>query len=317
MNERQELMEMLTYRRPAGSKAERKFIRRFIKPLDVMQDEAGNLIKRIGDAPVLWSCHTDTVHRAGGRQLIVEKNGIITAPKSSCLGADDTAGVWLMVQMIRANVPGLYVFHRAEEIGGYGSMHIAHANRELLLGINYAIALDRRGKDSIVTEQWGGRCCSDAFANALADGLRLPMKPDPTGTFTDTANYMEIVPECTNISVGYDRQHTPNESLDTAFLFKLLDALCLLDVESLPVIRTPLPVGSDWSTATDNADQEPLDVYFESNMPGWNSHGLDRFDALRDVIRYYPEAVADFLDQYGVSADDILQSAGIETRLRA
>ena len=28
---------------------------------------------------------------------------------------------------------------------------------------------------------------------------------DPTGIFTDTANFVDIIPECTNISCGYER----------------------------------------------------------------------------------------------------------------
>src|SRR5215207_8746363 len=57
------LHEMLTYRRPASSKTEEQFIERYIRPLGVATDGAGNLHKRIGNADILWSCHTDTVHR--------------------------------------------------------------------------------------------------------------------------------------------------------------------------------------------------------------------------------------------------------------
>src|SRR6266487_1310165 len=90
------LVEMHTFCRPAGSKAERQFIRDYILPLGVDNDDKGNRIKRIGRAPVLWSCHTDTVHRVGGRQPIdVQGECLRLAPNaiSNCLGADDTAGV--------------------------------------------------------------------------------------------------------------------------------------------------------------------------------------------------------------------------------
>jgi hypothetical protein len=306
MDPSEELMEMLTYRRPAGSKSERKFINRFLRPLGAKQDAAGNLMLRIGDARVMWSSHTDTVHRSGGRQMLLNKDGIVTAPNSTCLGADDTAGVWLMVQMIRRNVPGLYVFHRAEECGGYGSLHIANTNRELLSSVDYAIALDRKGEQSVVTYQWGGDCCSQDFAWALARELGLGMKPDDTGTFTDTANYMEHVAECTNISVGYYLQHSNKEWLNTRFLFRLLDALCALDVSKLPVIRTPGRDENDWSWAFKGNDNTPTTqpkTYEKFN-------GLSSFEALRDVVRYHPDVVADFLDQYGITAEEILEGAG-------
>lgn len=302
------LHEMLTYRRPAGSKAERKFIRRFLRPLGVEQDGAGNLIKRIGDAPVMWSSHTDTVHKSGGRQATCEdtKTGYITAINQSCLGADDTVGVWLMVEMIKREVPGLYIFHRAEEIGAYGSMHIANATPRLLAGIQYAIALDRKGTKSIVTNQMGSRCCSDAFANALGKALDLGMSADDSGVFTDTVNYIEHVPECTNISVGYYDHHTAREKLFVPHAMALLEALCALDVSSLPVERIPGP-----ATYDDDADQEPWpdQAPTEFGACGWNSRGLDNYDALRELCKRFPDEVADFLDGYGITADEIMRGS--------
>jgi len=32
--------------------------------------------------------------------------------------------------------------------------------------------------------------------------------------YTDTAEFTDIIPECTNRSVGYAREHTQEESLD-------------------------------------------------------------------------------------------------------
>jgi acetylornithine deacetylase/succinyl-diaminopimelate desuccinylase-like protein len=125
------LHEMLTYCRPHGSRAEEDFIQRYIRPLGMATDSAGNLHKRIGETDILWSCHTDTVHRKDGAQAIeVTSDGWVFAKDSDCLGGDCTAGVWLMVNMIQRHVPGWYVFHRAEEVGGLGSTYIAKKKRE-------------------------------------------------------------------------------------------------------------------------------------------------------------------------------------------
>lgn len=236
------LMDMLTYKRPAGSKTERRFIREFIHPLGVDTDAMGNLYKRIGRAPVVWSCHTDTVHRDGGTQAISVAAGRVVLAKTSqsnCLGADDTAGVWLLTEMIKANRPGLYIFHRAEEIGGVGSSHIASKTPNLLTGMDCAIALDRRGTTDIITHQAGGRCCSDAFAGALARALGTGYAPDSGGLFTDTANYTGLIGECTNVSVGYYSEHSAREALDIEHVLKLRQALLAIDTESLPIERTP------------------------------------------------------------------------------
>jgi len=120
-----ELLMMHTYCRPSGSATEAKFCALYIDSLPgCTTDEAGNRIITVpmanGAAPrVLWSSHTDTVHRVEGIQKITYGDGIIGLPvgsTSSCLGADCTVGVWLMRQMILRGAPGLYIFHAAEEV---------------------------------------------------------------------------------------------------------------------------------------------------------------------------------------------------------
>ena len=51
---------------------------------------------------------------------------------SDCLGADDGAGVFLMLEMIDANVEGTYIFHRGEERGGWGSSQIAELHADYI-----------------------------------------------------------------------------------------------------------------------------------------------------------------------------------------
>ncbi len=239
---RQELFAMLSCQRPSGSTTERRWIQRHIDTLpDCRIDNTGNRIIRIGDAPILWSSHTDTVHQQDGYQRLHEDaQHIVRAIGSNCLGADDTAGAWLMRQMVLAAIPGLYIWHRAEEIGGVGSNFIAMHTPELLDGIKAAIAFDRYGTQSIVTHQFPGLCCSHDFAQSLSSALRLPsLQPDPTGTFTDTANYAGIISECTNVSVGYEGAHTSNESLDLVWLATLLDALLTANFSHLVYKRDP------------------------------------------------------------------------------
>jgi hypothetical protein len=268
-------LEMLTYKRPAGTDTEEQFIRKYVAPTGAEPDRFGNYILRIGGAPIAWCAHTDTVHRTPGRQRLRVRNGIASVrqrrPKTvvrkvgktwhssldygECLGADDTTGVWLMLEMIRANVPGLYLFHRGEEIGCQGSGYIATHTPDLLDGILYAISFDRRGTDSIVTHQLMHRTASDEFAWSLSDAIGLEMVPDDTGVFTDSNEYAHIVPECTNVSVGYDQQHTAHETQDLAFVAKLRDRMCKIDLSRLVVEREPaLPDygrwsgGDEWST---------------------------------------------------------------------
>jgi hypothetical protein len=236
------LLGMHTYKRPHGCRTEKRFINRFIFPLGMKVDGFGNYWKQIGESPLMWSCHTDTVHSNKGMLRIgFDKNEIGVAEKddANCLGADDGAGVWLMQQMILAERPGLYLFHRAEEIGRKGSSHIAKNYAKDLTGIKFAIALDRKGKDSIITHQQSARCCSEAFSKSLAAQLNMGYKSDDTGSYTDTASYVDLIGECTNLSVGYTGAHTRLERLDIDFIFKLRDALMTLDASKLDDIRKP------------------------------------------------------------------------------
>lgn len=290
------LLDMLRYRRPHASRTEEKFINRFLMPLDPYVDEEGNLIISIGSSNVMWSCHTDTVHREEGKQLITAVDGLVAlAPgsKSNCLGADDTAGVWLMHQMITFGIPGLYIFHRGEEVGGIGSRAIAKENPEYLQGIDIAIALDRKGTGDIITHQ-GTRCCSDAFAASLAEQL-TGFTASPNGIFTDTANYTDLIAECTNLSVGYGGAHGPNECLDMWFLDSLFQELCDLDTTKLVVSRKAgeddVDYGYNW--------RKTYDLYSDDYIKC-------QYGDLASLVKQYPDIAADILDRLGYDEEQFL-----------
>lgn len=237
------LIEMHTYCRPMGSDTEKAFIARYISNLpNAEQDRHGNWHVTVDAAPVLWSCHTDTVHREQGRQMVKyrRKTGTLvldTLSKSDCLGADDTAGVFLCREMILAKVPGHYVFHYGEERGGVGSRDLAKLDETFLRQFQFAIALDRQGTADIITHQGGERSASDAFALSLAAQLGGYYGPCGFGIYTDTDEYKWIIPECTNVSVGYQRAHSSKEILDCKHVVHLLEALKRIDSNKFVVGR--------------------------------------------------------------------------------
>ena len=260
------MAQILTYRRPHGSLTVEEFIadvfdtydyRLWTSPTGVplaLTISVGN-----GDSKTLFSSHLDTVHRTPGKQVIGwdEETSLFYKPESKtddqCLGADDGAGVWLMLEMIDEGVVGEYIFHYGEERGGVGSTGMVDFFPDYLKTFSRAIAFDRRGNNSVITHQGWGRCCSDTFGDALADALnsvsKLVMRNDETGIFTDTANYIELIPECTNLSCGYEAEHTKGETLDFEFLSQLRDACLLIDWEALPTERVAerIEIPSYWS----------------------------------------------------------------------
>jgi hypothetical protein len=63
------------------------------------------------------------------------------------------------------------------------------------------------------------------------------MNLDPTGVFTDSANFIDLIPECTNISVGYFNEHTHQEMENMTFLEKLCKASVACDWAGMTVHR--------------------------------------------------------------------------------
>ncbi len=254
------LLEMLTYRRPHGGEGERLFVEKFIEPYApiAMRDPKGEVIAWVvhvyngnkPEKPVLWSSHVDTVHHDKEhhmQEVVYDENcGVAYKQDQRPLGADCGAGVWIMLEMIDAGVEGTYIFHRAEECGGVGSAAMAKHHATFLQGFSYAIAFDRRDTKDVIYEQFLGQTASVEFAAALADELNkhdeeFEYEPSDQGIFTDTANYADLIPECTNVSVGYVSEHTGNEMLDTWHLQRLRDTVikAFKHGVDLPVMRDP------------------------------------------------------------------------------
>jgi hypothetical protein len=208
-------------------------------------DGAGNLHidNRIAGSKTLFIAHVDTVHREVGANKI-RKTASTWYADGAPLGADDGAGVAMLMHMMHADIKGYYIFSQGEECGGIGAKHIATHHADLLAQFDRAIAFDRRGTDSIISHQGWGRCASDVFCQALADELNLHNEnlmytPDDTGVYTDTAEFVDIIPECTNISVGYDHEHSQQETLNIHHYELLSQAVLAVQWDKLPTDRDP------------------------------------------------------------------------------
>lgn len=297
---REGLLEILSWARPHDSEAERAFCREFLDCVPGMTaDDFGNRALSIGDSPrVMWSCHIDTVAARGGLQevLIDDRNiaRLRNGKSGMSLGADDGAGLWIMLNMIAARRPGLYVFHRGEEMGCLGSRWIECRTPELLSGIDAAIAFDRAGLADVITHQASGRTCSDSFAANLALQLNqldrsFGYRPDNTGIFTDTNEYAGTVPECTNLSVGYYSQHGPRETLDVGHCEKLQEAMLRFDASQLSIERDPsIDDGRIWGRCEPDRGSQ---------------------DDLATLVAEYPNLAAELLIEAGFTVDDFWMAA--------
>jgi hypothetical protein len=231
---------------------------------DLEKDEFGNLFIKIGESDVMFTSHLDTATSTITTISHVFENNLIKTDGKTILGADDKAGVTIMLHMIDNKIPGLYYFFLGEEVGCVGSRKVANKwKEEKVDGINKVISFDRRGTDSIITYQSGSRCCSEKFGLELSSQLNLSestfsYKNDPTGILTDSIQFVKLYPECTNISVGYQNEHTYSEVQDIDHLSKLANACLLVDWNNLPVDRDP-----------------SVSEYTSSNGWGYNDYDYD------------------------------------------
>jgi hypothetical protein len=233
-------------------------------PKGYKEDGFGNYYIEVGiNSNTMFTCHLDTADRQQKIVRHILDGNIIKTDGTSILGADDKAGMTIMLNMIENKIPGLYYFFIGEERGCVGSRKLSQnwSNMEFSERINKCISFDRRGTDSVITEQFYGVCCSIGFAKELSNRLNstsydFKYCPDPTGIYTDSAQFTTLIPECTNISVGYYSEHTTSERQDILHLENLCKAVCEIDWETLPILRNDL---TEWSYL-DKDDEDEWEV---------------------------------------------------------
>lgn len=270
--------------------------------IDHEVDNHHNITVEVGSTTTCFTSHTDTVHNSAGESKLLIKDGYVSVDGGGVLGADDGTGIYIMLEMIRANVPGLYVFFSEEEKGRVGS--IAY---KMPAYIQRCVSFDRKNINHLITTQSGEKGCSDEFAEAFIKAFPLPFVKDPTGSYTDSYSFFDIVPECINLSVGYYWQHTQDEIQDIKFAIDMAKACIQMDWDSLPTKRDP--------------EAEMRRYYAGHGYTGrwWDDYGLDEEDdkavsvvepIYKDVYEFcydYPDIVADVLEAYGITLADLIK----------
>ena len=220
-------------------------------PKGIQKDGCGNYYIKIGNSRTIFTCHMDTACSRYQRVNHVIKGNMISTDGTTVLSGDDKNGMTILLYMIYRKVPGTYYFFQGEESGMKGAHAIITKNVEFFYDYDRMVSFDRRGTNSVITHQMSRRGCSQEFALALAEELNyhgFKYVPDSTGIFTDSASFINIIPEATNLSVGYWHEHSYTETADIAFVEALAKAACLVHWEELPIgIKTKDE--PDWTRA--------------------------------------------------------------------
>lgn len=277
------LKEILETKRPTNNPVQNfSFMVALLNELKIDHDvdDALNITVQVGMPNTCFTSHTDTVdNKLGKNTLQLDAEGYLTVKGGGILGADCGSGIYIMLRMIQAFRPGLYVFFATEEQGRIGS-----EKYRMPTYITKCVSFDRKGTDNLITHQMGEKGCSKVFALAFIERFDLPFKQDPTGSFTDSYSFFENVSECINLSVGYYDQHSKQESQDVVFLEKMVNACINMDWETLPAERVPEPAYTGWGWAKQAGQGDLLDYVKES-----------------------PEVVVALLEAYGLTVEDCYQ----------
>ena len=282
----------------------------------VEKDHYGNIIALIDGSDTMFTSHIDTCHKPSdpATQPIYydADKDILFKDDTMCMGADDGTGVYIMLEMIRNRIPGTYAFFRDEEIGRVGSQKFfAQADKKQLAEYKRCISFDRAGGYDIVKSQSPGVCCSNEFVKALADELAevhlevlgtvpAQLYAGAPGSYTDSASFMTVIPECTNMSVGYKSQHGPNETQCVATFKRVLELYPNIDWDKLPTVRDPSKVpepktvafgGSKAPPAKKKAYQAPEEI-MEGFLMNIDSDLVEMMELIESSPRYVAYALA-------------------------
>ena len=241
MTTTERFLKLTEYTTPFGNE---HLLRQYL-PDSLKTDEFGNYYVKIGDSRNMFVCHMDNVTRKAEKVNQILEGDFVKTDETTILGGDNKAGVCVLSHMIDNNVPGLYYFFKGEEgtapEGGlWGSKRALKAYNDKFKNYDTCVAFDRKKYGSIISRQIATNCCSNEFVNSITEEFSkhdLEYKKDSCGYYTDSAVFMWVIPECTNLSVGVFGEHTKKESQDLKYLAKVADVATKVEWSKLVIKR--------------------------------------------------------------------------------
>lgn len=168
----------------------------------------------IGDIPIALVAHMDTVFKTPPKHIYYdESKGVIWSPEG--LGADDRAGVFMILKILQTGLRPTIIFTTDEEKGALGAEKMVKDSKEPFSELNYIIQLDRRGTCDCVFYD----CANSEFIQYVEKFGFI----ENFGSFSDIS---EICPAWgiagVNLSVGYEDEHTVSETFHVKPWFSTL-----------------------------------------------------------------------------------------------
>ena len=159
----------------------------------------------VGDIPVGLVAHLDTVFKFVPNDIYYDRvKNVMWSPDG--LGADDRAGVYSIMQLLKAGFKPTVILATDEELGCVGELKIAADFPVAPTELKYIIELDRRGSNDCVFYE-----CNNSKFDEYVESF---------GFVTNFGSFSDISVICpqwkvagANLSIGYYNEHSVSETL--------------------------------------------------------------------------------------------------------
>ena len=227
------LRELYSIHSPSGSERKmKKFVTRYVASIVpdavITNDGAGNLyiVKGKSETYPCIAAHLDQVQKTHSKDFTVMQCGdrifgySPSRGTTEGLGADDKNGIWIALKCLECFDALKVAFFVGEEVGCVGS---SRADLSFFKDCRFIIEPDRKGGRDFIQSMSCTRVCSDEFAydaDFQSFGYDLA-----EGLLTDVLTLVEdgVGISCCNLSCGYYRPHTDEESTSWSELNNALE----------------------------------------------------------------------------------------------
>lgn len=180
----------------------------------------------VGDIPIALVAHMDTVFKFPADEVFYDRQkNVMWSPNG--LGADDRAGVFAIIQIIKKGLRPHIILTTDEEIGARGAYQLSAIDCPFK-DLRYIIQLDRRGSNDCVFYD----CNNPQFT----DYIETFGFVEAIGSFSDIS---VICPAWkvagVNLSIGYRDEHSISEVLFVGHMLSTIDKVCrMLQEKDIP-----------------------------------------------------------------------------------
>ena len=236
-NELKTFEQIVSLKQPALKKVMSNFLRKKYTKVTETKD----YLFAEGEIPVALVAHMDTVFDKPVTDMFYDnRKNVIWSPQG--LGADDRAGVYAIIQIVRSGLRPHIILTTDEEKGCLGAAELAKLQCPFE-NLQYVIELDRRGTNDCVFYD----CENPQFVDYVEQfGFT-----EAYGSFSDIC---EICPEWgvagVNLSIGYQDEHSYQELLFVGPMLATIDKVKkMLQEDDIPFFKyIPSPYAWNWKT---------------------------------------------------------------------